>query len=132
MAAPCQTAPVDHRAVARMIAAGRVVVGVALLAAPGLVAGNWAGEVGAEPGAKLLARAVGARDLVLGLGVLAALERGDPQAAAWVRAAAVADAGDAAATFLAYRHLPRVKRFGVLVLAAGSAGTGFVAADNLG
>lgn len=76
-------------------------------------------------------RAVGVHDLTLGLGVIASLNRGDAHAADWVRASATADVGDAVATALAYRHLPRRKRFGVLVLAAGAAVVGFVAADNL-
>ncbi len=121
----------DHRAVARMTAAGRVAVGVALLVAPGLVAGSWAGADCRRPGAKVLARALGARDLVLGLGVLAALERGDEHAATWVQAGAFADATDAAATALALRHLPRVSGLGVLAIAAGSAATGFAAAAHL-
>lgn len=128
---PCHTGPVDHRSVARITAAGRVAIGAALLAAPRAVTGGWTGSDAAGPGGRLLARAVGVRDLTLGLGVIASLNRGDAHAADWVRASATADVGDAVATALAYRHLPRRKRFGVLVLAAGAAVVGFVAADNL-
>ena len=35
------------------------------------------------------------------------------------------------ATVLAYRHLPKRSRFGVLAIATGAAVAGFVAADNL-
>jgi hypothetical protein len=122
---------VDHRSVARITAAGRVALGGALLIAPQVVTRGWTGPTGALPGAKLVGRGLGIRDLVLGLGVINALDRGDPRAQDWVRAGALADVGDAVATVLAYRHLPRRSRFGVLVLATGAAVAGFVAADNL-
>jgi hypothetical protein len=121
----------DHRSLARMSAAGRVAIGAALLVAPQLVTRGWIGPPGGAPGAKLLARGLGTRDLVLGLGVIGALDRGDPRAPDWVRAGAVADVGDAVATVLAFRHLPPLSRYGVLLLAGGAAVAGFVAADNL-
>jgi hypothetical protein len=127
----CHTAPVDHRSIARITAAGRVAIGTALLVVPRAVTRGWIGEAGGAPGAKLLARGVGGRDLILGLGVINALDRGDPRAQDWVRASALADGADAVATVLAFRHLPRRARFGVLLLAGGAAVTGFVAADNL-
>ena len=126
-----QTPPMDHRSLARLSAAGRVAIGAALLVAPQLVTKGWTGADGATPGGRLLGRSLGARDLALGLGVLGALERGDPRATDWIRASAVSDAVDAAATLLAYRHLPKGGRFGVLVLAATAAVGGFVAAENL-
>jgi hypothetical protein len=122
---------VDHRSVARITAAGRVAIGAALLAAPRAVTRGWTGPDAAGPGGRLLGRALGIRDLTLGLGVINSLNRGDAHAADWIRASATADVGDAVATALAYRHLPRRKRFGVLVLAATAAVVGFVAADNL-
>lgn len=121
----------DHRAVARINAAGRVAIGAALLAVPHLVTRGWAGEAGATPGGRVLGRALGARDLVLGAGVINALGTGDPSAKAWIRASALADTADAVATALAYRHLPKRSRFGVLVLAAGAAAVGFVTAEHL-
>jgi hypothetical protein len=122
---------VDHRSIARITAAGRVAIGTALLLAPGAVARGWVGETGGQPGSRLLARGLGGRDLVLGLGVIGALDRGDPRAKDWVRASALADVTDAVATALAFRHLPKRSRFGVLLLAGGAAVAGFVAADNL-
>jgi hypothetical protein len=122
---------VDHRSVARITAAGRVAIGAALLLAPQAVTRAWTGPTGALPGARLLGRGLGVRDLALGLGVIGALDRGDPRTRDWVRASAVADVGDALATVLAYRHLPKRSRFGVLLLASGAALAGFVAADNL-
>ena len=128
---PCHTAPVDHRSIARITAAGRVAIGAALLIAPRAATRAWIGESGGQAGAKLLARGLGGRDLILGLGVINALDRGDPRAADWVRASALADGADAVGTALAFRHLPKRSRFGVLLLAGGAAVVGFVAADNL-
>jgi hypothetical protein len=121
----------DHRSIARISAAGRVAIGAALLALPQVVTRGWTGEDGSTPGGRLLGRSLGARDLVLGLGVINALDRGDPRAQDWVRAAALADTVDAVATTLALRHLPKRSAIGVIALAAGAAVAGFVAADHL-
>jgi hypothetical protein len=121
----------DHRAAARLLAAGRVAVGAGLLVLPGRVAGVWLGDESRTPAAKVLARAMGVRDLVLGLGVLQALDRGDAGARQWVQASAVADVGDATAVLLAYRRLPRRRRFMGFVVAAGAAAAGFVVAEHL-
>ena len=63
---------------------------------------------------------VGARDLALGLGVLAALDR-DAPVRGWLEASAVVDGIDAAACLLARHHLrpSRVSRT-VGVAAAGA------------
>ena len=53
----------DQRAVARLLAAGRIAVGVGLLAAPATVARSWGGPVASDPGAKLFLRALGGRFL---------------------------------------------------------------------
>jgi hypothetical protein len=122
---------VDHRSIARMTAAARVGVGVALLVTPGVVGRLLVGAGGTGPVAKVFARGMGVRDLVLGLGVLAALDRGDPHARDWIRAAALSDLGDTAANLLAFRHLTPTARVGALIIAGGAAATGFVAAENL-
>jgi hypothetical protein len=121
----------DHRSLARITAAGRVAIGATLMTVPTLITRGWAGEVAASPGGKLLARTMGVRDLALGLGVLGALDRGDPRARDWVRLSALSDAVDATATVLAYPHLPRRTRFGALAVAAGAALVGFAAAEQL-
>jgi hypothetical protein len=126
-----QTAAMDHRSIARISAAGRVAIGAALLAVPNLVTKGWTGDVGSTAGGKVLARALGARDLTLGLGVIGALDRGDARARDWIRASALSDTADAAATVLAYPQLPRRSRFAILALAVGAAAAGFVAAEHL-
>jgi hypothetical protein len=67
---------VDDRALARQFAFGRIAMGAALLVVPGLVAAPWVGrETASRPGVHVLLRALGVRDLVLGLGLKTALDR---------------------------------------------------------
>jgi hypothetical protein len=65
----------------------------------------------------VLARAVGARDLALGLGGLQAVMRGDGSARPWLAAAATCDAVDFGATWTAGRGIPRQARTVVLAIA---------------
>ena len=58
---------------ATAVAVSRVGVGVVAFAAPALVARSWVGGAGGGPSGRVLGRALGGRDLALGLGALAAL-----------------------------------------------------------
>jgi hypothetical protein len=100
-------------------ARGRIAVGLAFVLAPSLAGRLWVGREAARPGARVLGRAFGVRDLVLGLGVVIALDRGAP-VRGWLEASALADAGDFAAGFLDSDALPQLVRPGVLALGAGS------------
>jgi hypothetical protein len=76
--------------------------------------------VGADSGGtRVLLRAIGARDLALGLGVLLALDR-DAAARGWLQASAVADGLDAAGCLLARRQLRPI----VFPAVAGAATSG--------
>src|ERR671915_186208 len=77
------------RILAGLISFGRFLFGVAFIAKPELMERAWIGKQARLPGAQLLARAVGARDLALGLGGLQALRRDDGSARPWLAAAAV-------------------------------------------
>lgn len=116
----------DDGDLAKYYAGGRVAIGVMLMLFPGRVMGGIAGgRAQMTPIVRLLARLVGVRDAILGAGALAALQEGDAaRVRPWMTYGAVADAGDALATLLAYRHLPRLKRFGMLVMALSGAATG--------
>jgi hypothetical protein len=106
------------RILAALISIGRVVFGVAFIAEPKLMEPAWIGKQARVPGAQLLARAVGARDLVLGLGGLQALVRDDDSARPWLGAGAICDAVDFGATWAAGRTIPAQARRGVLGIAA--------------
>jgi hypothetical protein len=105
------------RILAAVISFGRLLFGVAFIAKPEVMERAWIGKQARLPGAQLLARAVGSRDLVLGLGGLQAIARDDDAARSWMAAASVCDAVDFGATLAAGRGIPRDTRNGVLVVA---------------
>jgi hypothetical protein len=116
------------RQAATAVAAGRVALGVVALVRPSVPARPWVGAAAADlPAGQVLGRALGARDLALGLGALAATARrpsGGPwQAGAWFAAGALADALDATATLAAGQRLPRT-RWLIVALAGGAAVVG--------
>ncbi len=106
--------------IARAVAAGRVLIGTALSVAPGPAAGGWIGSDVARPGTQAMVRALGARDLGLGLGVLYAASRGSGLRP-WLAASALADAADFTATVIHGGSFPRAGRISALVIAGGSA-----------
>ena len=129
---------VQLRRGATAVAAARVAVGVLALARPGVPSRPWVGVgAGAEEGtaglaARVLGRALGGRDLSLGLGALAALAQEDGgSSSAWVAAGALCDALDAATTLASWRELPRVTRWFVLSSAAGASLAGAAGAMAL-
>jgi len=105
------------RILAGLISFGRFLFGVAFIAQPELMERGWIGKQARLPGAQVLARAVGARDLAVGLGGLQAVKRGDGSARPWLAAAAVCDAVDFGASWAAGRGIPRQARAGVLAIA---------------
>jgi hypothetical protein len=117
------------RRLTQLLALGRVGLGLAALTAPNLPLRPWVGDRSHDRGALLLARALGGRDIALGLGALQAMLRREP-VRGWVQAGVVADSVDAAYTALAFRHLPRAGRWAVLA-AAGSAVLAGLAAGRL-
>ena len=120
----------DYRQLLRMMSAGRVVIGVALLLTPSRAGRGWIGYTAVQPGARVILRAVGGRDLVLGLGGLRALSTGS-ETRHWAQAAMIADAADATATLLAFRHLPARGRWLALLIAGGAAIAGAKAITDL-
>ncbi|HEY3735604.1 MAG TPA: hypothetical protein VGL63_16980 [Streptosporangiaceae bacterium] len=145
---------------ATAVAAGRVAIGVVALAAPPLVARPWVGAAADSAEGRVLARALGGRDLALGIGALIALQppaagaglatagSADADAdladaelviagsdfagppAVWVGLAAVADAFDLLATAVAWRRLP-ASRWLVALSAGGAAAVGAAAARSM-
>jgi hypothetical protein len=112
------------RYAATAVAAGRVGLGVAALAWPSVPARPWVGSSADELGAQVFGRALGARDLALGLGALAAVRKtpDDPwSAGAWFAAGALSDALDVAVTAATWSRLPRFTRWLVAASAGGAA-----------
>jgi hypothetical protein len=120
------------RVLAGLISAGRLVFGVAFIAKPRLMEQTWIGKQARLPGAQLLSRAVGARDLALGLGGLQGVARNDGSAQSWMAAGAICDAVDFGATLAAGRGIPRQARTGVLAIASVFSVLSALAAAGLG
>lgn len=100
------------------VAIGRIVAGSVYVAFPRPLVRAWTGSD--DRRITPLGRAIGARDLALGLGAVFALRRGVP-ARGWFEAALLSDAVDAVATLLAFRHLPRLARWVILAAAVTGA-----------
>jgi hypothetical protein len=98
--------------------AGRALVGVALLAVPGPIARSWLGAD--DTPTTVLARCLGARDLVIGAGLAVAAARArDPTT--WLTGGVLADSVDGIFTLTAGDDIPRNGRVGTAALAGGSA-----------
>lgn len=113
-----------------LIGASRALLGIVALVAPRRVARPWIGEEADGPGSTLLARALGGRDLALGLGPLLAARR-QASIRGWVEAAALADLVDVSVTLGAFPHLPRRGRWAVLAAAGSATAAGALAAALL-
>jgi hypothetical protein len=121
------------RAAIAGVAAGRLALGIAAIVRPTVPLQFWvADDDAARPGARVLARALGGRDVALGVGALVALSRGGP-VPLWALAGAGADLVDLAATVVAGPDLPGRRRRQVVALAGGAAvvAAGAVAVDVL-
>ena len=118
----------DSHHVARLLAVGRVGVGVVLLAVPG--AAVRAVGVEPRPGSCLLARAAGIRDLALGVGALRALSQGRG-GRAWVQAGAACDAVDAALLATSRGDLGTTVTLAGIAVASSAAALGARAAADL-
>jgi hypothetical protein len=116
---------------ATAVAAGRVGIGMAALAWPSLPARPWVGAAADDLAARVFGRALGARDLALGLGALAALQGQAAEtgpARTWFAAGALSDALDVVATLSAWRELPKFTRWLVVASAGAAAVVGATAA----
>ena len=112
------------------MSAGRILVGLTLLARPELGTNAWIGRRNAgKPAAKVLSRALGVRDLAIGAGALRALSGGgNPRP--WLVAGLLADATDVVATYAARGDLPATAV--PVVAAAGGTGAAIGAYGLLG
>ncbi|MTV25476.1 hypothetical protein FTX61_08655 [Nitriliruptoraceae bacterium ZYF776] len=117
------------RTVGRVVAAGRVGLGLAMVAAPAATTSRWLGD-DEDEGRDTAVRALGIRDLAIGAGALLALRdpSHDAEAERWLEAAVVADLGDAAATLRLARDRDRTL---VVALALSAAACGLFARARL-
>jgi hypothetical protein len=97
----------------------RIGVGAAFVLLPALAGRMWIGSDAARRPVKVLARAFGARDLAIGLGVVIALDRGTP-VRGWIEAGALSDAIDTCASLLAGGSIHPAIRWPAIAVGAGS------------
>lgn len=110
----------EARHYARWLGYARIGLGISAFFTPRVPSAPWVGgEEARRPAVKLFARALGARDVSLGLGPVLAL-RHDVPVRGWVEAGGLADAGDLVGTLVAWRHLPRRTRFVMLAVIGAS------------
>ena len=109
------------RMLARLLALGRVGIGLTALVAPTVMTRPWIGEAARDKPARLLARTMAGRDIALGVGALRALSFSDQEARPWVALGGMADGVDALATVMAFATLPRRSRWGILAVTVGAA-----------
>jgi hypothetical protein len=112
-------------------ARARIAVGAAFVLFPALAGRMWIGADAARRPVKVLARAFGARDLAIGLGVVIALDRGTP-VRGWIEAGAMSDAIDTVASLLAGDSIHPAIRWPAIAIGAGSAAAGAALAPHFG
>jgi hypothetical protein len=121
----------DARTLARTLAYGRMALGASLVVAPARAARGWVGEDGTRPGARVIAVALGARDVALGAGTMRAVDRGSGEHE-WLVASVLCDTADLLATFSRRDALPKAGALGVSALAGSAALAGLWLWKELG
>jgi hypothetical protein len=115
---------------AEILALIRIGLGVMAWVAPALITEPWVGPTGEADARAVLSRALGARDISLGLGALLAA-RNHRGLRGWVEAGGLADAGDLVATLIGFRRLPRFSRWGLVAMTAAAVVAAGVLAPSL-
>src|SRR4051794_41200466 len=107
----------DARTAATQLSYARIGFGVALVLLPRAAASGWSGGDAVRGGGRVLAVALGARDLALGLGTLRALKAGGP-ARDWLLAGGVAGGAGLGGSLALRPSLPAPGSRGGAALAA--------------
>lgn len=118
----------DARALARLLAAARVGLGLTMVVAPRVLGRLLVGRVAGGP-ARVLTRGFGARDVAIGAGMLRALRSGEPTLG-WVAAGIAADLTDFAAAAAA-DDMPALGRAAMMAAGGGATVAGVLTAGAL-
>jgi hypothetical protein len=120
------------RILAGVLAVNRAAFGLNYLVRPQEARKSWIGRAARLPGAQVMIRSQGVRDVALGGGALRALAtRQDRELRAWVAAQAACDLADFAVTWQARSRLPRDRARLAMAVAAASTAIGAAAAAGL-
>ena len=112
----------DPRSLARAMAIGRVAFGAAFIVAPRLAAAGWIGGDARRAGTKVFVTGLGGRDVALGAGILAALDRGG--AKPWLVAAMASDASDLVGTLRSRSGIPALGSVAASLIAGSATAAG--------
>ena len=120
------------KTLAAALAVNRTVFGAGYLLRPQQARTSWIGRAAKKPGAQVMIRSQGVRDIALGAGALRAVVRGDaPELRAWVLAHTVSDLADLAVTWIAREDLPKRRARLAMTIAGASTVVGGAAAAGL-
>ena len=113
------------------LGAGRLGIGLGMLAAPAALGRPWVGDAAADDGGKVTLRSLGAREVLLGFMAIHVAAADDPLIAArWAAAIALCDVVDGVAS-AGSRGRMGPRNDAVIVVALGSAAAGFGIARRL-
>jgi hypothetical protein len=121
---------VDPKQLAQGVGVARIAFGIGFITMPGWTGRIWIGSDSHRPAVKVLTQAIGARDLLMGMGTLMAMRRGR-RARGWLEAISFTDVVDFTCGLLAGDRIPRSSRIAVLALAGGSAAQAAIAARGV-
>jgi hypothetical protein len=119
------------RQAAAALAGFRIAYGAALIFAPGRTTRSWLGSDAARPGGLVALRGLGAREIVVHAGALAAAVSGAP-VRPWLLGSIAGDCADVASTYLSRGGLPDGAAPKTLAVAGGSAALTAAAVAALG
>jgi hypothetical protein len=115
----------------RLLGMLRAAIGGAMVLAPATSMRVWIGAERKAFGTRLVTRALGMREIAIGVGTVLAVDH-DAPVRGWLEAGVLIDTSDALTTLIAYRRLPRVGRTLVAAGAATAAIMGARLARQLG
>lgn len=109
----------EDRDLATLFGWTRVGVGAAFVLAPAKMGKLWMGQNVDSVYTRKAGRALGARDLALGVGLLTAIRRGSP-ARGWLEAGVLTDSVDTFNDAVGLRRLPKFRSLLFIAAGAGS------------
>ena len=120
----------EDRDLAKLLAWGRIGLGIAGALMPARFVRLWTGRVAPGFPTDMATRGLAVRDLAIGAGILHALDGGSA-VRPWLHASAAADAADAVGTLTSMKELGGLRAVGLLGLEVGAAIVGLSLAESL-
>ncbi len=113
----------DEKDITRLMGWLRVATGTAFTLAPAKTSRMWVGRDVDSVYTRMAARALGSRDLALGLGLLTAMQRGST-ARGWLEAGVLADSVDTFTALSGMRRLPKIRSLFYVASGVGAVALG--------